>query len=93
MRAARERVAVRAMRRRENVALFHRLAHADRDCFLADRDVQEARQIARAEPLLDLLLEASDEQHLAQEATECCVVDDAFPLDLGQSACSVRSAP
>ena len=42
-RAARERVAVRAMGRREDVAVLHRAADADRDGLLADRDVQEAR--------------------------------------------------
>ena len=42
----------------------------DGDGLLADRDVQEARQLAGAEPLLDLLLEAPDEQHLAEEVPQ-----------------------
>ena len=66
-RPARERVAVRAMRRREHVAVLHRAADADADRLLADRDVQEAGQLAGAEPLLDLLLEAADQQHVVQE--------------------------
>ena len=66
-RPARERVAVRAVRRREDVAVLHRAADADADRLLADRDVQEAGQLAGAEPLLDLLLEAADQQHVAQE--------------------------
>ena len=37
---------------------------------LADRDVQEPGQLARAEPLLDLLLEAADQEHLAEEAAK-----------------------
>ena len=67
VRPARERVAVRAVRGGEDVAVLERLADADRDRLLADRDVQEARQLAGAEPLLDLLLEAPDQQHLAEE--------------------------
>ena len=51
---------VRAMRRREDVVVAERLADADGDRFLSDRDVEEARQLAGAEALLDLLLEASD---------------------------------
>ena len=47
VRAARERVAVRAVGRGEDVALLHRLADADRDGLLADRDVQEARAARR----------------------------------------------
>ena len=70
LRPARERVPVRAMRRGEDVAVLHRLADADGDRLLADRDVEEARQLARAEALLDLLLEAPDEQHLAEEVAQ-----------------------
>ena len=58
---------MRAVRRGEHVAVLHRAADADADGLLADRDVQEAGQLAGAEPLLDLLLEAADEQHVAQE--------------------------
>src|SRR5438270_2418052 len=90
MRAARERVPVRAVGRREDVALLHRLADADGDGFLADRDVQEARQLTRAEALLDALFEAADQQHLAQEVAQALFVQRAFLLDLGQSPGSVR---
>ena len=86
MRAARERVPVRAVGRREDVALLHRLADADRDGLLADRDVQEARELACAEALLDLLLEAPDEEHLAQELAQRLLVEGAFLLDLRHCA-------
>jgi hypothetical protein len=66
---------------------------ADRDGLLADRDVQEARQLAGAEPLLDLLLEAADEEHVAQEVAQRLLADCGFLLDFGQSAGSVRSLP
>ena len=75
VRAARERVTVGAMRRGEDVALLHRLADADGDGLLADIDVQEARKIAGAEALLHLLLEAADQQHLAQELVQRLVVE------------------
>ena len=73
MRAARERVPVGAVGRGEDVAVLHRLADADRDRLLADRDVQEAGQLAGAEALLDLLLEAADQQHLAEEVAQLLV--------------------
>src|SRR5579884_58261 len=91
-RPARERVPVRAVRRREDVALLHRAAHADRDRLLADRDVQESRQLSRPEPLLHLLLEPANEEHPAQEVAQRLLVDSGLALDLGQSAGSVRSA-
>ena len=58
-----------------------------RDGLLADRDVQEAGQLAGPEALLDLLLEAPDQEHLAEEIAEL-VLGQApfrarFPLDLG----------
>ena len=70
VRPARERVPVRAVRRGEDVAVLHRLADADRDRLLADRDVQEAGQLARTEALLDLLLEVPDQEHLAEEVAQ-----------------------
>src|SRR5581483_3754427 len=79
MRAAGERVRMRAVRRGEDVTVLHRLAHADRDRLLADRDVQEAGQLAGAEPLLDLLLEVPDEQHLAQELAQPFLRESGFP--------------
>ena len=65
-----------------------RVADADRDRLLADRDVQEAGQLAGAEPLLDLLLEAPDQQHLAQEVAQPLLGQRSlrFPLDLRHSA-------
>src|SRR5437879_889030 len=50
----------------DRVPFLERAANAHRHRLLADRDVQEPRQLARAEPLLDLLLEAPDQEHLAQ---------------------------
>src|SRR3954447_24324527 len=82
MRPARERVPVRAVRRREDVTVVHRLADADRDGLLADCDVQEPRQLARAEALLDLLLKAPDEQHLAQELAQTLLGEGASALAL-----------
>ena len=78
MRAARERVAVRAMGGAEDVAVLHRRADADLGRLLADRDVQKAGQLAGAEPLLDLLLEAPDQQHLAEEVAEPLVGQRRF---------------
>ena len=57
---------MRAVRRGDDVALLERSADADGARLLADRDVQEARELAGAEALLDLLLEAPNEQHFAQ---------------------------
>ena len=56
------------------------------DGLLADRDVQEARELAGAEALLDLLLEAPDQQHLAQELAQRLLVQGAFLLDLRHGA-------
>ena len=64
------RVPVRAVGRRDHVALLERAADADRDGLLADRDVQEPGQLAGAEALLDLLLEPADEQHLPKEVLQ-----------------------
>ena len=47
--------------------VVERAADADRDGLLPDRDVEEPRELAGAEALLDLLLEAPDEEHLAEE--------------------------
>src|SRR5579885_2045731 len=90
MRAARERVPVRTVRRGEDIAVLHRLAHADRDRLLPDRDVQEAGKLAGAEALLHALLEAADQQHLPQEVPQEVLADGALPLDLRHGAASVR---
>ena len=65
LRSARERVSVRAVRRREDVPVGHRARDAHGHRLLPDRHVEKAGQLARAELLLDLLLEAADQQHLA----------------------------
>ena len=44
-----------------------------RDRLLPDRDVQEAGQLAGAEALLDLLLEAADHEHLAEELAQALI--------------------
>ncbi len=57
-----ERVAVRAVRRRDDVTFLERAADAD-GAALADRDMEEAGQLAGPETLFDLLLEAADQEH------------------------------
>ena len=69
-RALGDRVPVGAVGRGDHVVRLERRADAARDRLLADRDVQEARQLARAEALLHLLLEAADQQHLAVELAQ-----------------------
>src|SRR3954452_20758274 len=71
---------MRAVRRREHVAVLHRGADADGGRLLADRDVEEAGQLSGAEGLLDLLLEAPDQQHLAQEAAKPVLRERRAPL-------------
>jgi hypothetical protein len=73
-RALRDRVRVRAMRRRDDVARLERCADAARHRLLADRDVEEAGQLSRAEALLDLLLEATDHEHLPQQVVQALIV-------------------
>ena len=70
------------MCRRDDVALLQRAADADRDGLLADRDVQEAGQLPGAEPLLDLLLEPPDQQHLAEEVAQIRLRERSFLLHL-----------
>ena len=84
-RPARERVAVRTMRGREDVAVLHRAADADADRLLTDRDVEEAGQLAGAEPLLDLLLEAPDEEHVVQELGQLLLRELLALRDSGHS--------
>ena len=61
---------VRAVGRGDHVVFLERGADAHGDGLLADRDVQEPGELSRAEPLLDLLLETPDEQHLSEELAE-----------------------
>jgi hypothetical protein len=77
---------VGAVGRGEDVALVQRLADADGDRLLPDRDVQEPGQLACAEALLDLLLETPDEEHLAQEIPQPFLAQRAFPLNLRHEA-------
>src|SRR5205814_2033440 len=70
------------VRRGEDVAVVERLADAHGNRLLADRHVQEAGQLARPEALLDLLLEAPDQQHLPQESAQAILAQRPFPLDL-----------
>src|SRR5581483_287521 len=80
-----DRVAVRAVGGRDHVVRLERGADAGRDVLLADGDVQEAGQLARAAALLHLLLEAADDEHLPEERAQALVGQagvDAF--DLGQ---------
>ena len=70
VRALGDRVAVRAVGRGDHVAVLERAADADGDGLLADGDVEEPGQLAGAEALLDLLLEAPDEEHLAKEVLQ-----------------------
>src|SRR5262249_10987359 len=69
----------------EDVPVRHGLADADLGRFLADRDVQEARQLSCAKSLLDLLLEPANEQHLAIQLTKPLLGERALlpRLDLG----------
>ena len=70
VRPLRDRVAVRAVGRRDDVLARERGADPGRDRLLPDRDVQEPGQLAGAEALLDLLLEAPDQEHLAEEVAQ-----------------------
>src|SRR5205085_6361905 len=90
MRATREHMPVGAMRRAEDIAVVHRLADADVGGLLTDRDVEEAGQLAGAEPLLDLLLEPADQQHLPQQLAQPLLRQRTSFLDLGHSYLSVR---
>src|SRR5882724_7304337 len=81
MRALCERVPMRAVRRGNHVAVGKRAADADSDRLLPDRDVQEPRQLAGAEALLDLLLEAPDQEHLPEELAQGLLGDPAALFD------------
>ena len=59
-----------------------RAADADGARLLADRHVEESRQLAGAEPLLDLLLEAADEEHLAQDVAQVALRERRLRLNL-----------
>jgi hypothetical protein len=85
---------VRAVRRGDDVAVLERAAHADGARLLPDRDVEEARQLAGAEALLDLLLEAADEEHLAQDVAELGLRESRLVLCRSHAPeCTVPAVP
>ena len=67
-RSLRDRVPVRAVS--TMTSSRSSAEHTRRRRFLPDRDVEEPRELAGAEALLDLLFEAADEEHLAEEAAQ-----------------------
>jgi hypothetical protein len=83
VRSLREGMTVGPVRGGDHVSLLERAADTDSDGLLPDRDVEEAWQLAGPEALLDLLLEASNEQHLAEELPQKLGRDDPFSLHLG----------
>ena len=89
VRALGERVAVGAVRRGDHVAVLERAADPDGDRLLADRHVEESGQLAGTEALLDLLLEAPDQEHLAEELAQRLLGQGAPFLDLGHFRVSV----
>src|SRR6266542_1746444 len=92
VRPLRERVPVCAMSRGDHVALLERAADTDGAGFLADGHVQEAGQLAGAEALLDLLLEAADEQHLAQRVEKVALRECRLRFHLRHGAQSMVRA-
>jgi hypothetical protein len=58
---------MRTVRRSHHVAVTERVTHADSDSLLPDTRVQEAGKIASAETLDHLLLETTNQLHLAEE--------------------------
>ena len=83
---------VRAVRGADHVAAVERAADTNRNRLLADAGVQEAGQVAGAEALLDLLFEAPDQQHLAEERDELLVREtSAWALIVPVPSRSTRS--
>jgi len=66
IRAAREKMPVRAMRAVEVVAAGERGGDTDRDAFLADPDMDEPFELLAMAQLDHALLEAADQQHALQ---------------------------
>ena len=93
MRALRERMAVRAVRGGDHVAVLERPADADGTRLLPDRNVQEPGQLTRAEPLLDLLFEAPNQQHFAQNVLQLVLAQRGLLLLHLCHGRSVRFAP
>src|SRR5205823_1170979 len=82
-RPVRERMPVRPVRRRDHVAVLERAADADGSRLLAERDVQEARQLTSPEALLHLLLESPDEEHVPEELEQALARDFSLAFHLG----------
>jgi len=75
---------VGTVRRGDHVTVLEGFADADRDGFLADRDMQEPGQLTCSKTLLDLLLEAADQEHLAEELPKPLRREGLPLLDRGQ---------
>ncbi len=73
--AGRQHVAVVAVARDHRIALADRVLHADRDRLLADVEMAEAADQPHAIHLAGLLLEASDQQHLAVVGHQQLAID------------------
>src|SRR2546428_1238 len=65
--ATREEVAVRAVARVDDIARAKGVHHSDRDRLLADRKMDEPRDLARADELGDALLEGAEQPHAPEE--------------------------
>ena len=90
--ALRERVSVGPVGGGDHVAVLERAADADGARLLADRDVEEAGELAGAEALLDLFLEPPDQQHLAQDVRKVGLREARRVLHLCHGGeCTVRS--
>ena len=57
------------------IALLQGHLHADDDGFLADIEMAEAADRTHAVELAGLFLEAADQQHVAQRASSCSLVN------------------
>ena len=73
--AAGQHVAVVAVAGDDLIALLERHLHADDDGFLADIEMAEAADQPHAVELAGLFLEAPDQQHVAQRASSCSLVN------------------
>src|SRR6478672_3764456 len=81
MRPLGEGVPVRAVRRGDHISVGQSAANTDGDRLLADCDVQKPRQLAGAEAFLNLLLEASDQEHLPEKLAQNLLRDPAALFD------------
>src|SRR4051812_2091801 len=87
-------MAVRAVGGADDVLVAKRAADTDRDRLLADTHVQETGELARAEALLDFLLETPDQKHLREELDQSLARQARLRRDgvrTGRGACHQRS--